>query len=279
MLDFYLLGIARSGTTAFRQALNLHPSVYCSVERFPLDLSPKEIRFPETFLDESNSRHLAETLKELSPPRDLTDIEVVGDKQPLKFRSPLDLRLTGSNVFIYRSYTNTTQSWDVRAANPNDKGWPASKTGSFFFWDLLHYFNVLPIDKPPLAIVNFDEVFFGDFESEFIHVFETIKVSHELYPSEVYRDRLYRKKEYHRICNNPKYNNLAEKFQLRDFEESFFRSRIEQRRELLSSYSHFIKANTQSLTEMFASELDPSEKERLEVELRRSNLNLTGDSK
>ena len=47
-LDFIVFGIPRSGTKALVRALNLHPNVYCAMERFHFRADHSRLTFPES---------------------------------------------------------------------------------------------------------------------------------------------------------------------------------------------------------------------------------------
>jgi hypothetical protein len=146
-LDFLLIGAARSGTTAFTQALNSHPDIFCAPELLGITDGHRRIAFPETFerqlslIPQNMRADLAELLM-----RKRATATVIGSKNPiynlvlhqLLKRQP-DLKL----VFMYRRPEEVLQSWNRRAADPDDSSWHRGQRGAFGVLALLSYMEVL----------------------------------------------------------------------------------------------------------------------------------------
>ena len=265
MLDFYLLGLARSGTTAFCDVLNLHPNIYCGVERFSIEQDPSSITFPDSFLDkriEGNPVGIEHAYQNLYN-QDLSAFKVIGDKMPRKFYKPSHLTKTNSNIFIYRSYAHTTQSWDARAENLKDNTWSNSRTGIFFFFDLLLCLNVLSISEN-MAIVDFDKLFLGDYQKELKYVFQSLYLFEENYPYDLFEKTFFRKKkDTAKICSDKRYNNIADRIKLKDFEKEFSCLDYSERVSLVREYSNFIKTNIADFFDFLLELIKPEEYEEL----------------
>jgi len=265
MLDFYLLGLARSGTTALCNALNLHPNIYCGMERFSIPHGPSSIIFPNSFLDKKirgNPLGHEHARKNLEAHENLNTFKVIGDKLPRKIYCPSHITKTKSNIFIYRSYVNVTQSWDARAKNPID-GWSKARTGLFLFFDLLLYFEVLRCQENT-TIVNFDELFFGNFGSELQNIFECLNLNSDDYPLKLFETGFFsRKTNYLRSSDDNRYNTIADHIGLREFENEFFNADNSQRLRLVKEYGDFINENSTQFLDYLTMLVQPREHEEL----------------
>lgn len=133
----FVVGVARSGTTAMTELLNAHRSICIGMERykklyrrkreFPLQLLSKE-RFFSFEPNDTNQdpmkgawRHLYESMAEK-----WDTASVVGDKESY---AALDFVLESIPnphiIFMLRSVEQVASSWNVRAAAERD-AWPAN---------------------------------------------------------------------------------------------------------------------------------------------------------
>jgi hypothetical protein len=128
-------GCQRSGTTAFADYMNRHPSVLIGVERYgripSREITPRLFTF-ERFLDfrEETVRprdYYAALLSE----KNERDLEWVGDKNP---NYVLRLNLLSRNnpgarfIVLYRPVEEVAESWGVGARNPEDP-WRGRENG------------------------------------------------------------------------------------------------------------------------------------------------------
>jgi sulfotransferase family protein len=142
-LDFIVYGIARSGTKGLVRALNLHPDVYCGMERFYFRADHTNLTFPESFLDPSNlpdpaDRRKLETVRQELATK--TSVRFAGNKLPRYFFA-LD-RINREipalkNIWIYRSPYAVLPSWDRRELDNRKGQWPAGQVGLFALIELL----------------------------------------------------------------------------------------------------------------------------------------------
>jgi len=165
MNKFIVSGVPRSGTTALAGLLNWHPSVFCGIERFPLESVDQSYFTREMVNDESiptaHFERNRDTLKSKA------QLDAIGDKGPRYF-----YRLAGSEkafsdtrlVFIIRDIAEVFQSWNSRATNPNDLSWHRGQTGVFSYLDymqLLFTLNEIQLDHDSM-VLSYEGLFFGD---------------------------------------------------------------------------------------------------------------------
>jgi hypothetical protein len=139
--DFIVFGVPRSGTKTLVRALNLHPHVYCAMERFHFRADHSRITFPDSFLDESEirDRHDLGKVKRIREEiADKHDIRHVGNKLPRYYftvdRINRDVPAL-KNIWIYRSPFGFMQSWNRRELNSNLLTNSSRHCRSSFMWD------------------------------------------------------------------------------------------------------------------------------------------------
>ncbi len=162
-LDFIAFGVPRSGTTALGRSFNLHPDIFCGVERFNCLIDPNKIYFPNSFRNpafQCNPKNLKSTNANLTLKGD--GVALAGDKSP-RYYCNLDqwaaLKQPPKFVAIYRSPYEFLDSWRRRAAGAGDN-WSKEQVGLFGLWEtfaLLH--NSLNFADDTL-FVPYDAMFF-----------------------------------------------------------------------------------------------------------------------
>jgi hypothetical protein len=141
-LDFIVFGVPRSGTKALVRALNLHPHVYCAMERFHFRADHSRLTFPDSFLDASvigdrdNAGKIEEIAVELA---EKPEVLHAGNKLP-RYYFALD-RINREvpalkNIWIYRSPYGFMQSWNRRELDSRRGQWPAGQVGLFGLLEL-----------------------------------------------------------------------------------------------------------------------------------------------
>ena len=155
-LDFLVFGIPRSGTKGLVRLLNLHPHIYCAMERFGFREDHSRIRFPESFVDrrglwdEHDLTKVARLTGELAGK---DDVSCVGNKLP-RYYLALD-RLNREvpalkNIWIYRSPFGFMQSWNGRERSQKSR-WRAGQVGLFGLVELFYCIrSVLHLPKDVL---------------------------------------------------------------------------------------------------------------------------------
>lgn len=270
MLDFYLLGLARSGTTALARTLNAHKSIFCGIERFPIYLDPKEIIYPDTFLNApvwnpEGLKHVEDHLAEGDK-----NITIIGDKNPRQFYKPNHLDKVKLNIVIYRNFADTISSWDVRASS-NNAGWRSGRTGKLFFLDL--YVFLLSIKNlENLHVVNYGEIFYGNYWETLKWLFVDLGVNHHDYSFEQFEEKIYNKRELLKKSrqSKPEYSKLVSTFKLLETDQECHSAKTpKQLSEALKNYGKFIEDNRDVLIGLLLESLNSSEYEEL---FRVSNL-------
>jgi len=268
VLDFYLFGIARSGTSVSQRLLNLHPKVFCGLERFPLSIHPRLIKFPESFLDSSilgnpaGLSHAKLAIPKISDSKHTSYI--IGDKLPRKFYIPSHLNAVKASLFIYRSYKQTCLSWDVRANNENDHSWLQSRTGLFYFFDLIVFFffanKILN-----LHCVDYKSCYYGNSELELAIWFNGLDLSLESYPLKTFSEK-FLKGTFPDILPSPdkRYEEFANFINLPDFENEYasFTNNAERVR-CVNKYGQYIRDNHVTFMNKFLSFIEKHEYKEL----------------
>ena len=142
-LDFIVFGVPRSGTKALVRALNLHPQVYCAMERFHFRADHARLSFPESFLDRNGVRRQDDVAKIDRIAKSLEakeEVRFAGNKLP-RYYFALD-RINREvprlrNIWIYRSPYGFMPSWNRREAERHRGHWPAGQIGLFGLLELL----------------------------------------------------------------------------------------------------------------------------------------------
>ena len=142
-LDFIVFGIPRSGTKALVRALNLHPNVYCAMERFHFRADHSRLTFPELFVDTKGLGNWDDPAKIRRIQQELAqkdDVRTVGNKLP-RYYFALD-RINreipnARNIWIYRSPFGFVPSWNVREQTRGKGQWPTGQIGLFGMLELL----------------------------------------------------------------------------------------------------------------------------------------------
>lgn len=141
-LDFIVFGVPRSGTKTLVRALNLHPHVYCAMERFHFRADHAQIVFPDSFLDASNIRDRHDLGKVKRIQEDLRtkgEIRRAGNKLPRYYFALARINLEVpalKNIWIYRSPHGFMQSWNRRELNSHKGRWRAGQVGLFGLLEL-----------------------------------------------------------------------------------------------------------------------------------------------
>lgn len=148
----FVIGLGRSGTTALADVLSAHPRVAMGMERYKklwtaarIDEFTPQLFTPEGFLDFSDGltnitpeqprwqKYYQRAARNLQRGRYLADKETEVSVLPTVFRNFPRARF----LIIVRDVHPLAWSWEQRAANPDDRGWPASRDAlaSVGFWN------------------------------------------------------------------------------------------------------------------------------------------------
>jgi len=169
-LDFVVLGIARSGTTAVVRAINNDPECFCSNEYFRehFKLDYRTVVSPDAFFDssyasrdEKNARNIQATLREKLRAGNLI---AIGDKQPRYFlhMARLHAELPAlRSIHIHRPPAEMADSWDRRARNEKDT-WPAGRVGYYGILEWLISLARLAELHTNSRLIDYRAMFFHD---------------------------------------------------------------------------------------------------------------------
>lgn len=162
-LDFLVLGVPRSGTTALVNSINLHPDVFCGMELLQVSDRHTRLRYPDSFLSlarkltPNQQRSLAQlTTTKTNPLR-------LGNKMPryyLHLDSLLDTLKSAKIVWLYRSPSAFCASWNRRARNREDQLWDRGQTGVFGVLESLVCVKMLSTLDRSVLVVPYDAFFF-----------------------------------------------------------------------------------------------------------------------
>jgi hypothetical protein len=136
----FVCGVARSGTTAFTQLMNLHPTIVVGIERYKFPLAKLDLNSAmlaelftnERFFDWSASdTNVRMKNGQFEPVYDaarqrFSAATLVGDKIPGLYRRVDELMAAAPDariVYMLRAPLDVAQSWNARAIKGNT--WPA----------------------------------------------------------------------------------------------------------------------------------------------------------
>lgn len=165
-LDFIVFGVARSGTTALGKALNHHPDVLCSVERFGAKADPAAIVFPDSYLKPASGvapRRVEGASRLLK--RKGRDVALVGDKYPgyySNLQAWTALRPRVKMIAIYRSPYEYLDSWRRRAEDAGNKTWARERVGLFGLWEMFVLLSQLVRHADDALVVPYPACFFDN---------------------------------------------------------------------------------------------------------------------
>lgn len=168
-LDYIVLGVGRSGTTALARALNLDPAIFCAIEYFHemprADFA--RLRMPDAFFDEAwrattpqNTRNSREMLrgKLAAGP-----VRAYGNKHPsyTLVMDAVNEAMPGlRNLCIYRGPAAIADSWERRAVNPRDAAWPSGRVGLYGIVSWLLLLSRLVEARQAVRIIDYRALFF-----------------------------------------------------------------------------------------------------------------------
>ena len=171
-MDFAVLGVARSGTSALGRAINHDPGCFCGIEYFNEEwrLDYAKLGMPEGFFSPDHKATVPKNTKRtqdiLRAKLDAGEVIAYGNKHPHYFvmiehlhRQLPDLR----SLCILRRANDIADSSDRRAANPLDS-WSAGRTGVFGILAWMFAIARLGDTKIPIRVVDYNSLFFGDEE-------------------------------------------------------------------------------------------------------------------
>lgn len=130
-MDFTVFGLARSGTTALSNCINLHPNAFCANEFFGAEPNKNVMdeKFPDIFINQPNTSE-SKMDKIRSVLAQKKHVKVYGNKYPRHYLY-LD-EWSGyfpkiKHIGIYREDFSFMYSWNERA---NSKSWHPGRTGA-----------------------------------------------------------------------------------------------------------------------------------------------------
>lgn len=142
-LDFVVLGLPRSGTSAMARHLSSLPGIHCGQEVFPTFLDHATLPIPDSFLSHPDPHWSDRSVETVRARRDR--IRVYGNKTPTYFyRLPslLDELDNAPAVVCLRDLQAVAASYARRAGDAQDS-WPAGRVGLFALGDALLMLHAL----------------------------------------------------------------------------------------------------------------------------------------
>ncbi|MHA3976055.1 sulfotransferase [Halovulum sp. GXIMD14794] len=187
-LDFLLLGVARSGTTALATYLNTLDGVICGPEYFSLRHDHSEIISPDNFIgDEFKKAAHGLKIIERSFSSNSQDPYLFGNKIPNYFYnlSKVTSEIRGNKVVAcLRDPRDSARSYNKRASNPKDSWFPG-RWGFFAAFDFIAMVAALRrVDGIELHVVRYEDLVARprdvlDEVSTFIGVHKPMRVSED----------------------------------------------------------------------------------------------------
>jgi hypothetical protein len=221
-LDFIIFGVPRSRTKALVRALNLHPHVYCAMERFHFRADHSRLTFPKSFLDANShgGRNDPAKIKRIADEiAKKDDVRRAGNKLP-RYYFALD-RINREipavrNIWIYRSPFGFIPSWNVREQTKGKSQWPAGQIGLFGMLELIVCIeNCLALPKEILVFPYRHGL--GKSTASVLQAIDFLDADSKLYDAERFAE-MQRNREEKRQRGR---HNAVTRLPLRDYEEEF----------------------------------------------------------
>lgn len=152
-LDFLVLGMPRSGTSAAARYLSAMEGVFCGQEVFPVALDHSQLAMPEAFLTRQHARWNDSAVEEVTRRKD--QIQRWGNKTPTYFNRLDGLRSELNDcplVVCLRDPLSVARSYSTRATNPKDP-WAPWRHGLFALGDTMILAHVLAAARAPEKIL------------------------------------------------------------------------------------------------------------------------------
>jgi hypothetical protein len=186
MSDYcFVLGCARSGTTALTRLLHAHDNVVIGMERYKyrlggaaLDTFRPDLFEVDRFLDfRDDDTNITPSVDRFRKHYDLAeerlrqgDVRYIGDKVAARRQTATAIQHRFANtkvVFIYRDLLRVASSFCVRARNPDDTNWPETSTHEVALarWNEAFEAAAVFLDGPApedLFVVRYERLFNGD---------------------------------------------------------------------------------------------------------------------
>lgn len=221
-LDFIIFGVPRSGTKGLVRALNLHPQVYCAMERFHFSTDHSNLVFPDSFIDtrKAPDRYAVAKIKTIRKQLSkLGEIKHAGNKLP-RYYFALDRINRESpqlkNIWIYRSPYGFMPSWNRREQHKCKGQWPAGQVGLFGLLELLVCIeNCLSLGKDIFAFPY--EQGLGQSDDVVRQALDFLGADLSLYVGKTF-EATQRRKEFKRSCREQD-NSPRRSLPLNDYEE------------------------------------------------------------
>jgi hypothetical protein len=161
-LDFLVWGVPRSGTTALRQAINLHPNLFCAHE-WQLGLRKwSELNVPRTIMlgDHPNGQAVTRDRDraELGAKLETGGVRRYGDKTPTYYVQLHDFPSRLQHLAIYRSPAGFIPSWDRRAADVSDQ-WHAGQDGLLALVEWMLFLDAIAEAPRNVVVVSHGALF------------------------------------------------------------------------------------------------------------------------
>jgi hypothetical protein len=191
-IDFAILGVPRSGTSALTRAVNLHEEIFCGMEFLRSSDNHRTINYPADFraLEHLtvNQRSILDRLI-----RDKANPKLLGNKQP-RYYLALQ-RLTASVpglklIWLYRSPRQYAQSWQKRAENDQDVLWHRGQTAVFGILEGLICAKVMANSGESVLVVPYGALFLTNPDS-LADIFTFLDVSASPRAVNNFQDRMF----------------------------------------------------------------------------------------
>lgn len=175
-LDFFIFGVARSGTTAMANALNIHDRIMCGIENFHPSEDHSKILVPDEYFNASRVGNVR--AKKNKERYERTNPQIFGNKMPRYYcyLDDIQKQINAIGLGIYRERLSFLPSWRDREREGSQ--WPKGRKGIAGVLEYILFLSAIYRSKHDVTLYSFNALFYED-ETAFVSMNAALGVTCE----------------------------------------------------------------------------------------------------